>query len=89
MAILDAEQLAELRNDAAHASVDANGARVGVSWTKAPINAAFQALEDWFEAERSNLVAVLNTATAPLVLTGAQKKRVIAAYIAQKTGRER
>ena len=60
-----------------------------VNYTKAQLNAAAQAVEDWFEANRASLVAVINTATAPLVLTGVQKKAVVAYWLYLKFTKER
>ena len=82
MATLNPEQLAEMRVDVAHQSK-------GVPWRKPHINAAFQALEDWFDNERTVLVGVLNRALAPVSTTVDDKRRILTAFIQSKAGRER
>ena len=61
----------------------------GVTWVKPEIRAAIQAIEDQFETGcRPSLEAAINTATAPLILTAAKKKLLIAFFIQQKAGRD-
>lgn len=83
MAILTRDELAELRQLATAQGAVAN-------YTKAQINAAFQALEDLLEEAtiKAAIAARIDTATAPLVLTAQQKKRLFARFIAQKARRE-
>ena len=79
--MLNPEQLAEMRVNVATRSK-------GVPWRKPHINAAFQALEDWFENERNVLIGVLNRALAPVSTTVDDKKRILAAFIQSKARRE-
>ncbi len=81
MAVLSAEELAELRRRV-RTSVG------NVTWTKPQINAAVQATENWFEANRSSLVSAIDTATSPHSFTGAQKKALVAYWMLQKFARE-
>mgnify|MGYP001605685944 FL=1 len=62
--------------------------KVAVNYTKPQINAAVQAVENWFEANRAGLSGVIDTATAPLVLSGAQKKAIVAYWLNYKFGVE-
>jgi hypothetical protein len=82
MAQLTAAQLTECRN-----LLERSSAPVPTA-TKAQVNSAIQAIEDWFEASRPSLSAAINAATTPLVLTGAQKGRLLKYFLAQKAGRE-
>ena len=75
MAVLNAGQLAELRQKVA--------AALPVLWTKPTINAALQDIEDWFEANRASLGAAISGGfTAP------QKARLVKVWLLQKYGRE-
>ena len=56
--------------------------------TKPQLNAAVQAIENWFEANRPALNAAINTATAPLVLAPAENKALLAGYLKLKFGKE-
>lgn len=80
MAILLPDDLADLRQGAARNQT--------VDYTKAQINTAVQAIEDWFETNRPALAAAINTATAPYVFTPALKRRMVAHWCRQKFGRE-
>lgn len=81
MAVLTATQLAEIRRAlAAKAAV--------VNYTKPQANAALQAVEDWFDANQASLSQAINTATAPLVLTVAQKKWLVAYWLLSRFQRE-
>lgn len=80
MAILSVKELAELRRACARNVTP-------VTWTKPQINAALQAIEDWFEANRASLGAAIETA-APLQFAGPLKKRLVAFWLRQKFGRE-
>jgi len=72
MATLTAPQLAELRRGIAPDVA-------AVNFNKPQVNAALQAVEDWFETTaRTEIGAAIETA-APGVFTNAQK-RVIAKY---------
>ena len=80
MALLTATQLSELRQKFT----------VGESptWTKATVNAALQAIEDWYEANKATGVTAVNTATSPTVFTANQKKKLFAFWLYQKFIRE-
>ncbi len=81
MAVLTVGELAELRKSlAAESDV--------VTWNKATINAALQALEDWYEAERAVVSGLINAATDPFVFTNAQKKKLARYFLRQKFRRE-
>ena len=68
MAILAADDLTTLRAEVA--------ADQGViAHTKPQINAAFQAIENWYEANRASLGTAIEAA-APGVFTAAQKRRL-------------
>jgi hypothetical protein len=82
MAIISVSDLASLRQRCA---ADATG---GVTWTKAQVNAAVQALEDWFDTTgRAGAAAAIESA-APGVFTNTQKKLIGKYWLAQKSGRE-
>ncbi len=59
-----------------------------VPYEKATAFLAIQATEDWFETNRANLNTAINIATAPVVLTVAQKKLIVAHWLQHKTGKE-
>ena len=79
MAVLSGLELAELRR-----AMATNGT---VTWTKPQINAALQAIEDWFEANRASLGAAIE-AVAPGLYTAPRKKRLVAYWLRQKFVRE-
>lgn len=83
MAVLDSLQLAEVRR----AYADRRGP--GVDFTKPQVNAAIQAIEDWFEANRATLAAAIDAATAPYVFPAAQKKLLAAMWLDHKSRRDR
>jgi len=78
MAALTAAQLAELRRN------------IQAEWTtpidfgKPTANAALQAIEDWYEGQRTVVNGLVNTATAPKVFTGAEKKLIAKHFLAWK-----
>jgi hypothetical protein len=80
MAILTGDQLAELRRGIA-------GEAVSVNWSKSTANAATQAIEDWYEAQRASLGAQIDSATSPFVFTNSQKKSLGKFWLKQKFGR--
>ena len=59
-----------------------------VDYDKSVPDAVFQAVEDWFEANRGNLSTTIDTAASPTVFTATQKKRIIAAYLEWKMAQE-
>jgi len=72
--------LVELRQDMARASAT-------LAWRKANVNAALQAIETWFEANRASLGAAIETA-APGYFNATQKKQLVAFWLGQKCRRE-
>jgi hypothetical protein len=80
MAILTPTQLAALRQECARA------AQV-VTWDRPTVNAALQAIEDWFEANRAALGAAIEAA-APGAFTNAQKRALVKFWLFSKFGRE-
>lgn len=82
MAALTPQQLVEIRKRVAQGETE-------VAWDKSQINAIIQVLEDWYEAERPTVSALMDTATAPFVFSNAVKKKVGAWFLKQKSDRER
>jgi len=80
MAVMTSDELVELRQECAVGET--------VSWNKATINTALQAVEDWFEANKASLAGEIDTATAPFTFTNAQKKKLVAYWLRQKFRRE-
>lgn len=80
MAILTSDELGELRHNCEKAGT--------VTYTKIQINSIIQAVENWFETNKSSLNTTINTAASPLVLTVQQKRYLIAYYLKQKFIRE-
>lgn len=81
MAVLNTTQLEELRRH-----LETSG--IAVTYTKVQVNAALQAIEDWFEANRTSLSTAINAGTAPFTFTGAQKVKLVKFWLLQKAGRE-
>jgi hypothetical protein len=79
VAILTTDQLAAIRRRVAKAFNPDS-----VRWKKPEINAALQAIEDWFEANKASGSAAVDTATAPFVFTGAEKKLLFAYWLLVK-----
>lgn len=87
MAVLTANQLTECRQGIAKEGLPVN-------YTKGQVNAALQAIEDWFtdgitNRPASSLNAAINAATSPLVFTPAQKKKLFAFWALKKFDIER
>lgn len=80
MSLLTPEELVELRRNMA-------AGQPIVTWIKSQINVALQAIEDWFEANKANLGAAIETA-APGTFNVIQKKRLVAFWLRQKFRRE-
>lgn len=85
MAILNTNELQAVRNACQTQEVD---------YIKATINAASQAIEDYLDNMMTNrpatsLNAAINTATSPVVLTSAQKKKIGAEVLRLKFERDR
>lgn len=83
MATLTATQLAQLRCEFVRRLGD-----VTIDFDKPIINAAFQAIEDWYEANKAQISTDIDEATAPYVFSGQQKKLLGAYWLLQKSGRE-
>lgn len=85
MATINSEQLAKLRQLVA-------AKHPAVTWSKDEINAASQALEDWYEGEKATVSALVDTATNAGALshnfTNAIKKTLAAHFLTQKSARE-
>lgn len=83
MTILNPEQLTKLRQGVARDIVP-------VTWNKAQINAASQAVEDWFDnpARRASLRADINAATSPFTFSNAQFKKLVKHWLHDRFGRE-
>jgi hypothetical protein len=86
MAVLTAAQLGKLLREMDIKYSPANA--LPTDYTKAQFNAACQAIEDWFEGQRTAISTAINVATSPLVLTAAQKRFLVKAYLFQKFERE-
>ena len=80
MAVLALPALAEIRQEVSRGVI--------VTWTKPTINAALQAVEDWFEANRASLGAAIEAA-APAAFTAAQKKKLVAYWLSYKFSQEK
>lgn len=79
MAIMTPDELADLRRNCARE-------RATVDYTKPQINAALQAIEDWWEANRAALGAAIEAA-APGVFSPAEKRRLAKHWLAHKFAR--
>ena len=80
MATLNQTKLRALRQDVA--------TKVGMRpslWSKQDLNAAFQALEDWYQANKASAAADMETA-APGLFSNAQKKEVADSYFDLRLG---
>ena len=81
MAALTSEQRAELRRAVVRGESS-------ITFTKPTIDAALQAVEDWFEGERAVVSAAIDAATTPHVFTNGQKKKMVRWFLQQKSKRE-
>lgn len=82
MATLTASELQSVRNSCAN-----NG--IVVNYTKAQINTAAQAFEDWLTANQAAASAAVDTATSPFTFTNAQKKKIGAEVFRLKYTRDK
>ena len=80
MAVLTSVQLQELRRIS-----EPN--RAPIAHTKAQVNAALQAIEDWFEANRAALGAAIEAA-APGIFNITQKRALVKFWLLKKFERE-
>jgi len=69
MAVLTPEQLVSLRQ-----AFEREGDVA--TWGKADLNAALQAIEDWWETNQAGREAAINAATAPLILSADVKQKL-------------
>ena len=81
MAVLDSTQLAEARRKAEPDISNKN-------FSKATINAAFQAAEDWWEANKGSLNTAVNQATTPRTFTVGEKQVLLRVWMWFKFFRE-
>jgi hypothetical protein len=58
------------------------------SWTKPQVNAAIQALEDWWDTSGRAAAGAAIEAAVPGVFTNQQKKVIGKYWLVQKAGRE-
>lgn len=77
--LLTSDQLSDLRRSAATEAAI-------VTWMKPQVNATLQAVEDWFEANRTSLGVAVETA-APGLFSAAQKRVLVKYWLAQKFAR--
>lgn len=82
MAILSATELAVVRQQCA-------AQFPSPPWTKTQINAAAQVVEDFFTNNAATVSAAIDTATSPLVMTNAQKKKLSAEVFERKYQRDK
>ncbi len=80
MAVLSQQDLQGVRSAVANAGLTVN-------YTKATLDAATQAVEDWFNANQASLSSAVNAATSPVVLTVAQKKALVVGWLLTKFNR--
>lgn len=83
MAVLTASQLIEIQRDCER---HFNGAQIPINYVKSQLKAAAQAIENVFEsaAFKNAISSAIDTATAPLVLTVAQKKALVKYWLRVK-----
>jgi len=84
MPVLTEKQLARGRRDLAE-KLDYNVDTTG--WTREQLTAAMQAIEDWWEAQQTNLNGLINQATGPTRLTPRVKKALLVAFMRKKLDR--
>lgn len=81
MATLSATELQAVRNATAVTQV--------VNYTKATINAAAQAVETFLVGQAAAISSAIDTATSPVALSNAQKKKIVAEVIELKFQRDK
>ena len=81
MATLTPTERAELRRDVVRGDSP-------IDFDKGTINAALQAVEDWFEGERATVSAAIDAATSPYVFSNARKKKLVRFYLKLKFRKE-
>ena len=83
MSVLTAKELQKVRN-----RLEREVKGTPINYDKPIINLAIQFLEDWYEGEKATVSAGLNAATAPMVLTNSQKKKLGGAFLVLKALKE-
>lgn len=81
MGVLTTAELQSVRNACANS--------VQVNYTKTIIDAAAQACEDFLTQNAAAVSTAINTATSPVVLSNAQKKKLFAEVVVLKYLRDR
>lgn len=81
MAILTADQMTQIRN-----LVEKSG--VPIDYRKTQINAAMQAVEDFFENTGKAAINNAIETACPMIFTAFQKKQIVKYWLLSKTGRE-
>jgi len=83
MAALTATQYARLRHELRRKWT------TPIDFNKVTIDAAFQAMDDWFEAEKPTVSGLIDDATdPPKVFTNAEKKMIAGVYMILKSETE-
>ena len=82
MAVLTSDQLATMRRQCALGET--------VTWTKSQIDTALQAVEDWYENNKTSLSTAITAATTlkGITFTAAQQQKIGAFWFLQKASRE-
>lgn len=75
MATLTNEQLADLRQ-----ALRKNYEFDEIDFDKPIINAAFQGMEDWYQANKAEAITYVDTATSPYTFSNTEKKALGGAY---------
>ena len=83
MAVLTTEQFARMRRGLRPPWED----DMPIDFEKLQNDQANQALEDWYESEKSNVSQLINAATAPYVFTGRAKKVLGQTFLLDKWDR--
>ena len=60
-----------------------------VNYTKAQINLAVQAVEDWIMDNAAALSSAIDTATSPFTFTNPQKKKIVAEWAEYKFNKDK
>lgn len=81
MATISSSELQSIRNACAETQT--------VNYTKTQINAAAQAIEDLIVSSASSISTAINSATSPLTLSAAQKKKLVAEVLKSKYERDK
>lgn len=58
------------------------------SASQSVVSDALQAVEDWFEGERTAINSAIDTATSPVTLSVSAKKYLVASYLIYKAQKE-